>query len=123
MRHGPDLLKAQREAMFEHRARGLGGEALAPAVGMKVPSDLDLPLSVRQRLQQHGPRGGGGGALDDRPGAKARILGEAREVLLDQVNRLATVLHRRAAPPPDHLDPAVYVEQPISFLLAPRSDR
>jgi hypothetical protein len=53
--HGPHLGQAVDGAVLEESACGLAGEPLAPAVGVKLPADLDLARAVGKWLEERCP--------------------------------------------------------------------
>jgi hypothetical protein len=122
MCHRPDLLEADREAMGEQSVGGLGGKPASPAVGIKVPADLNLALTIGQWLEQDCPGRSASRSLDDRPGSKSRIASEPRPVFLNERNRFAAVGHRPAANPLSDLHAAVHVIEPVGLVRTPRPD-
>ena len=82
MGHGPDLLKLKCETSRQQRASGLGRQSAAPAIGMQVPSDLDLAGAVGQGLRlglilrgrdSHAPRPPSSRTVDRRPADPACV--------------------------------------------------
>lgn len=122
VRDRPDLTQAARKAVREKGAGGFCGKATSPAVGMKMPADFDLALTVGQGLEQYRPGRDAGGALDDRPGPKPRIARELRPVLLNEVDGVPAVRHRPTANPCRHLRAAVHVIKPVGLVRTPRPD-
>ena len=122
MRHRPDLVQAGRERSSEHRARRLGGKALAPAVRVKVPTDLDLAVPVRKPLEDDRPHRNAAKAIDYGPAAEAWIRGELGEVPCDPISRFISVQRGRGREPLDDLGSPVHLDEPVGFIRAPGSN-
>jgi hypothetical protein len=86
---------------------------------MELPADLELALTVRQRLEQDAAGGNVGLPVDDCPRSETRVRSQARVAALDHLNGLATVLHRWSSEPPHDLEPPVNVEEAVGLLDPP----
>ena len=87
-----------------------------------MPTDLDLAIPVRKRLEDDCPHGNATRATDYSPPAKPWVCGKLGEVPLDAFNRLLTIQHRRRRKPAHDLGPSVNLDEAINLIHPPRSD-
>jgi hypothetical protein len=120
--HGPHLQQAVSEAASEDGDSSLGREAIAPAVGVKMPTDLDLAVAVRKRREDDRAHRNAARAINDGAAAKPRVCSELGDVPLDAFDCRLPVEQRRGGEPAHDLGPSVQVEEAINLVQPPRAD-
>jgi hypothetical protein len=116
---GPDLLESEAESIAQQRLSRFGCQAAPPAIWMEVPSDLDLAVTVGERLEENGSGGDASRKLQDRPPPVSRVDGKLIEHPFDQRAGFSGVCHRATTDPPRNFHAAMHVIETLRLIDSP----